>query len=125
MQTMRMTRLWLIVPGVASGRLATDEHGRQVVVATTAAVDVRVGDVWVILGNVLPAAEAGVYWLGQDRGRRASAKEQAEARAPYRAPVLAPAPADELPDEALAEQEAIRLARLEQQREPLCLLDAA
>ena len=61
-----------------------------------------------------------------ERGRSATPEEQKQARAPYNAPTAPPLMHEriETPDELLADKEAIRLARLEQQRTPADLLRA-
>lgn len=60
------------------------------------------------------------------RGRPPTAAEMAEARTPYNAPTAPPINRErvEPDDDQLAESEAIRLARIEQQRTPVDLLRA-
>ncbi len=60
------------------------------------------------------------------RGRPPTAAEMAEARTPYNAPTAPPVMRErvEPDDDQLAEGEAIRLARLEQQRRPPDLIQA-
>lgn len=65
----------------------------------------------------------GLRWLvivwEAKTGRKPSALEMQQARAPYRAGVSRrEREHQQVPDELLADQEAVELARLEQQREP-------
>jgi hypothetical protein len=66
-----------------------------------------------------------IGWLGTS-GRPATAREQAEARAPYSS--AKPTRRErrrEIPDELLADEEAVELARREQEREPADLISRA
>lgn len=83
-------------------------------------VIVTVGDAITKVGHLFGVIDPRILGLASTRGRAPTAEERAAARAPYRAPT-APLPMREraaIPDELLAEQEAVRLARVEQQREP-------
>jgi len=107
-----------------SSRLALDPLGRQVVIVTTPSPQLSVGEWFLVV-------DPTVFGLLPTRtGRSATARELAWNRrdAPYesnrdRRHMHLPTP--EVPDEELAEAEAIRLARLEQQREPVHLVSAA
>ncbi len=107
-----------------ASRLGSDRLGRPVVIVTAPSTDgLKVGDVFVVLGNNFPAGDVGITWLGKN-GRPPTLAEQTTARAPYRSmPPRLVAETDD--DDQLAEQAAIELARLEQQRTPADLLNAA
>ncbi len=103
-----------------SSRLALDPFGRQVVIVTTPSPQLSVGEWFLVV-------DPTVFGLLPTRtGRSATARELAWNRrdAPYESN-RRPPPKPEVPDEELAEAEAIRLARLEQQREPVHLVSAA
>src|SRR6266536_4242863 len=98
-----------------SSRLALDPFGRQVVIVTTPAPPLSVGEWFLVV-------DPTVFGLLPTRtGRPATARELMWNRrdAPYDPNRdRRPPPKPEVPDEELAEAEAIRLARHEQQRQP-------
>jgi hypothetical protein len=114
---------------VCSSRIALDPHGRVIAVATTSAPDVEIGRRWILIGNSGRAGERGFEWMGRS-GRKPTARERPEARPPYESRQKTAswerrtAEREQVPDEHLADAEAIRLARLEQQRQPADLLQA-
>jgi hypothetical protein len=98
-----------------SSRLALDGHGRKVVIVTTSTDGLPIGYVFAVLD-----------WNGffTPPGRAPTAQERMSARPPYESKTRAAtwerrANRD---DEQLAEAEAIRLAMLEQRREPADLI---
>jgi hypothetical protein len=104
---------------VCSSRLGTDQFGRQTAVVTTPGAVPEVGALFLVL-------DGHPYGLVPERGRLATAEEQLEARPPYQ-PGRSRTERErrpEIPDALLAEEEAIRLSRLEQQRQPVDLLSA-
>jgi hypothetical protein len=111
-----------------SSRLALDSDGRLVAIGTSAELQ---GQAWVVLGDTIAAAGTSIFFLANEtrrESRPATSEEQLEAKrhAPYRAGVARQEREQQAtPDDLLAEQEAIRLARLEQQRTPADLLNAA
>jgi hypothetical protein len=112
-----------------SSRLATDHYGRLVAVGTC--VELK-GLRWLVLGDTIAAGASGftVFFLA-DETRRASrpanARERQEAQrhAPYRAGLSRQGREQQIPDELLADQEAVELARREQQRAPADLIGRA
>jgi hypothetical protein len=111
-----------------SSRLTLDSHGRLIAEGTC--VELR-GLRWVVRGDTISAGLSGynVFFLAdQARGRVATAREQADSakRAPY-SPSLSRKwrEQQEIPDDQLDEREALEAARLEQQRTPADLLNAA
>jgi hypothetical protein len=101
-------------------RLGFDSHGRFVAIETD-------GTVWLVLGNVILSAvpgEPAVFgWLGKT-GRPPTPRERAEA-SDGSGRLRRQRRQVEVPDEALTDEEAVRLARLEQQREPVNLISRA
>jgi hypothetical protein len=107
-----------------SSRLAFDGDGRLVAVDTSAGGG---GCRWLVLGNLVHSTISGDLilfgWLGPS-GRPPSPRERAEARPPYESNSAKRARREQLevPDEVLADDEPIRLAMLEQRREPADLI---
>lgn len=102
--------------GVCAGRIA----GNGLLVIVT------VPDATTQLGHMFIVIDPRILGLAPPRGRRPTPREMLQARTPYNAP-LGPPPMREqveLDDDQLAESEAIRLARLEQQRRPPDLIQA-
>lgn len=104
---------------MASSRLASDQWGRTVAVVTTSTDDgLPIGHVFVV-----------VDWRGffTPLGRPPTAREIATTRVPYGASnmKLARRERQEIPDDQLDDEAAIRAAYLEQRREPVDLLSAA
>jgi hypothetical protein len=115
-----------------SSRLALDAYGRRVAIVSVRTLpDVELGYCYVVLGDTVASAGTRIFFLA-DETRRASrpatARERQEAQrhAPYR-PALSRQEREQqkVPDDELAEQAAIRLARKEQQREPTDLIGRA
>ncbi|MBA3735171.1 MAG: hypothetical protein H0W90_08240 [Actinobacteria bacterium] len=102
---------------MCSSRLALDQYGRLIVIATSRDIVVEVGHVFLVV-------DPRLFGLMPERGRSATPEEQKQARVPYNAPTAPPLMREhpEPDDDQLAEGEAIRLARLEQQRRPPDLL---
>jgi hypothetical protein len=98
-----------------SSRLALDGHGRRIAVVTVPLPEIDVGHVFLVIRWEIRSA------------RPPTAKERREARPPYQSPRTGwnRKPPREVADEELAEEAAIEAARLEQQREPRDLLQAA
>jgi hypothetical protein len=106
---------------MTGSRLAYDNHGRLICVDTD-------GHRWLVIGNLVCSTVGGDHvlfgWLGRS-GRPATAREQAQARAPYSSQRGLPQQRREVPDELLADEEAVELARREQEREPADLIGRA
>jgi hypothetical protein len=106
---------------VTGSRLAYDNHGRLVCVDSG-------GRRWLVIGNLLCSTVTGDLvlfgWLGRS-GRPATAREQAQARAPYSSQRTPRQQRQAVPDELLADQEAVELARREQERAPADLIGRA
>jgi hypothetical protein len=111
-----------------SSRLAFDSDGRLVAEGTC--VELR-GLRWLVLGDSVHAAGVTIYFMRDDT-RRASRPPNAQERiesqrhAPYQ-PALSRREREhqQIPDDELAEQAAIQLARKEQQRTPADLISRA
>jgi hypothetical protein len=109
-----------------SSRLARDRQGRLIAEGTCVELH---GLRWLVLGDTIEAGTGVRIFFLADDTRRASrppdARERQEAQrhAPYR-PALSRAARErqDVPDELLADQEAVELARREQQREPADLI---
>ena len=106
-----------------SSRLAADAFGRQIVVITTPSAGLDSGMRFLMLGNEFRCNQDGVFWCGYREGRRPTAREMAEARAPFNAPREYDLP--KVDDDDLSEPDALFLARVEQEREPVDLLNVA
>jgi hypothetical protein len=93
---------------VCSGALRSDQYGRLVVVITS-------GDQRTTAGRVFVVVE-----IFEPRGRAPSARERESTRAPYNSNSanLARQERAKVPDELLADEEAVRLAYAEQRRAP-------
>jgi hypothetical protein len=107
------------VPIVGS-KLAIGMHGATYVIVTTPSPQLPVGARFLALGNAMPAASPGVYWLGRSQARPPTQEERLQlrntgARSRRTKPV-------ETPDELLKPEVAITAARVEQQREPADLI---
>jgi hypothetical protein len=103
-----------------SSRLARDTWGRTVAVQTTPCPGLPVGWVGIVLGNAMPAASVGVYFLGRSRGRPPTPEERLQLRnAGARSRRTKPV---EAPDEMLEPQAAIAAARVAQERQPVDML---
>ena len=108
-------------------RLARDRYGRLVAIVTVADEATRVGQVFLVLGDTVEAGGVAIGWMGAGTGRVPTVQERSAAREPYslRAARIerarraqAPQERREVPDELLADEEAIEAARREQEREP-------
>jgi hypothetical protein len=103
-----------------SSRLALDQHGRTVVVVTTPSLSLQVGDRFL----VVDLFELGFTRPGRPptaRERAASSKFFYDSNSAKRARAERP----EIPDELLADEEAVRLAYCEQRRTPPDLVNVA
>jgi hypothetical protein len=115
-----------------SSRLAVDRYGRTVAVISVGTLpDVPLGYHYVVLGDTIASAGVRVFFLADETrrsSRPANARERQDAQrhAPYR-PALSRAAREQqdVPDDQLADAEAVRLARLEQQRQPVDLIGRA
>lgn len=112
-------------------RLARDRFGRLVAIVTVADEATRVGEVFLVLGDTVEAGGVAIGWMGSSSGRPPTAQERSTAREPYRLRAArierarraqAPRERREVPDELLADAEAIEQARREQEREPVDLI---
>jgi hypothetical protein len=107
-----------------SSKLVFDQRGQLIAEGTCVELQ---GLRWVVLGNLVYSTSSGEIvlfgWLGQS-GRPPTARERAEARPPYESS-RARRWKVQVDDDELTEQEAIRQAMIEQQREPADLLNAA
>jgi hypothetical protein len=111
-----------------SSRLALDPYGRLVAEGTC--VELR-GLRWLVLGDSVQAAGDRIYFMCENTrraSRPANGRERAESQrhAPYQ-PALSRQQREQqqVPDDQLAEQAAIELARKEQQRTPADLIGRA
>jgi hypothetical protein len=89
------------------------------------------GHVFVVVGDTVAAAGTRIFFLADETrrtSRPATARERTEAQrhAPYRPNLSRQAREhQQVPDDELAEQAAIKLAHKEQQRAPVDLIDRA
>ena len=107
-----------------SSRLGTGPHGEPLAIVTVRTLpDIELGHRFVVLDMC-----RDLHWF-TTRGRRPTPRERLEARPPYESKTKAATwesrTRRDQEDERLAEAEAIRLARLEQQREPVDLIGRA
>lgn len=106
---------------MTGSRLAYDKRCRLICIDAG-------GHRWLVIGNLVCSTVTGDLvlfgWLGRS-GRPATAREQAQARAPYSSQRGLPQQRRDVPDELLADQEAVELARREQEREPADLISRA
>jgi hypothetical protein len=117
-------------PAVASSRIALDPGGVLVVIVTTPAPDVRLGQTYRVLGNTVLATLVGeerMFGFLGERGRQATPQERVEAKPAYETPktVAMWVKRAEPDEDELDDTEALHQCRHEQQRDPQCLLDAA
>jgi len=111
-----------------SSRLATGPQGERIAVVTSRLLpDVEFGHVYLCLGDTIGAS---IYFLGVERrkARHATSREskQAQKHAPYNhGKSRQERERRDVPDELLADQEAVELARREQQHEPVDLISRA
>ena len=104
-----------------SSRLSVDQHGRRVVVITTRSL-------WLEIGQVFVVVDGRPFGLVPEQGRPADARERMQTGRTFYDPTSAKRARQErpdVPDELLADEEAVRLAYLEQRRAPADLLNAA
>jgi hypothetical protein len=103
-----------------SSRLAQDRYGRTVAIVTVRLPDLEPGHCFLVV-------DPRLIGLMPTLGRLPSPRERSNVRAPYD-PTSAKRERQqrlEVPDDELAEQAAIELARKEQQREPADLIGRA
>jgi hypothetical protein len=104
-----------------SSRLALDQHGRTIVVITTRSLWLEVGQVFLVL-------DGRPFGLVPERGRPADARERLQTAKTFYDPASAKrarAERPEVPDELLADEEAVRLAYAEQRKAPPDLVNVA
>ena len=125
--------LGVVFAAVCCSRLARDRYGRLVAIVTVADEATCVGEVFLVLGDTVEAGGVAIGWMGSASGRPATAQERSTVREPYslRAARIERArraqtsqERRELPDELLADEEAIEAARREQEHEPADLIGA-
>lgn len=121
-----MASVLLIVP-VVSSKLALDRFGRRITIVTSPTIlELPVGMTFRDLGNDMPSDGAGFGWLGaRAASRHPSPREQVEVRPPYSAAHPRRSARQESDEDDLADEEAIKLARVEQERTPADLLNGA
>jgi hypothetical protein len=121
-------------PGTASSmssRLAQDRSGRTVAIITVRTLpDVELGYRYIVLGDTIASAGVRIFSLANETrraSRPANGRERLESQrhAPYRPALSRQQREHEVPDTELADEEAVRLARLEQQRTPADLVNQA
>jgi hypothetical protein len=114
-----------------SSRLALDSDGRRVAIVSVRTLpDVELGYRYVVLGDTIASAGTQVFFLATETrraSRPANGRERAESQrhAPYQASVSRQEREQQVPDDKLADEEAVKLARLEQQRTPVDLINVA
>jgi hypothetical protein len=110
-----------------SSRLARDAEGHLVAEGTCPELH---GLRWLVIGDSVQAAGVKIYFMCDDTrraSRPATGREQLESQrhAPYRPALSRQEREQQHPDDELAEQAAIELARREQQRRPVDLIQRA
>jgi hypothetical protein len=111
---------------VCSSKLTRDQFGRLVCVTTSEDVGLPRGSVFIVQGNTIEAGGVTITWMGLT-GRPPTLEERRGAREPYVAGAVARrrAAEREREDDELADEEAIELARIEQEKAPPDLIGAA
>jgi hypothetical protein len=100
-----------------------DQSGRRIVEQTTDDPGIPAGTRWLLLGDSFECGGVRIFFTGQRTGRPPTPDETTGAHNPYKPPRQV-RPKREVDEAQLADAEAIRLARIEQETEPADLIGA-